>query len=163
MQKAKPIVFSMEMIKAILDGRKTQTRRVIRPSKNQATVDLDKPPWKAGDRLWVREAWGTEFDLRKVKPSYLPKNTKIFYRADRQDQIGLFQWRPSIYMPCWASRLTLEILKIHAEKVQDIDNHNSWAEGIPEFGQWMVNEGELETNSDDSGIQSTKNGAMVGM
>lgn len=132
--KERPILFSGEMVRAILDGRKTQTRRVIKPQGEPYTiedVDVLKCPYGIpGDRLWVRETFA---DLRGMGFGH-----KWAYRADtpegsESDRIRIgygVRWKPSIHMPRWASRITLEITDIRVERVQDITYIDAKAEGV---------------------------------
>lgn len=142
--KEKPILFSGPMVRAILDGKKTQTRRVVKISQMffdgdesgcGYEVDLSKCPYgSVGDRLWVRESFrlGTcpndtqgmavyQDDTSKLSPSS-PVGSEGFCR----------QWKsvPSIHMPRWASRITLEITAIRVERLQDISAKDAVAEGI---------------------------------
>ena len=119
--KERPILFSGEMVRAILDGRKSQTRRVVKP---------EPPSWceKAGvsvTRLWVQETW-----LPRAKA------TDAVYRADF-DEIeaagigGMYGgWRPSIHMPRWASRITLELIDVRVGRVQEISETDAMREGM---------------------------------
>lgn len=131
MPKEHPILFSGPMVRALLAGTKTQTRR------------LRAPRWVSGDRLWVRETW-----CPVVHGSYEPwertrkaptANHQAFiqHRADGHgDEYDGF-WRPSIFMPRWASRITLEVVRTWAEPLQDISEADAIAEGsqtpIPEM------------------------------
>lgn len=166
-----PILFSGPMMKAILEGRKTQTRRVIKlPNfdrlicgdpdydwefrnkygvwQNYATGPLILhycPYGVPGDRLWARETWRCEelesgWDGVRYKADGTFKgieNTAAAADAWGEAYIrGLAEkdgWRPSIFMPRWASRLTLDVLKIRIEKLQDISHEDVIAEGGP-FG-----------------------------
>lgn len=139
--KAKPIIFSGPMVRAILGGKKTQTRRIVKPQpepwapndaflqwKNPEPLTLSHfkalcPYGKTGGRLWVRETFYADDEDRDV-----------FYRADRRDEafIGNKGWRPSMFMPRWASRLTLEITGIRVERLQDISEEDAQAEGVTE-------------------------------
>ena len=128
--KERPILFSGPMVRAILDGRKTQTRRPYNPKAGFPREDGEVTPTTAdawtdygpcpigqpGDRLWVRETW--------------TQNTSgvIWYRADGHS-IANGLWRPSIHMPRWASRITLEITRVWVERVQDITEEEAKAEG----------------------------------
>jgi hypothetical protein len=178
MTKEKPILFSGAMVRAILDGRKTQTRRVIkgvprwmhygkdimdwdlsgihqaeednpfgRPEKKgsfylEVQTDVDDnsrdeifcPYGKPGDRLWVRETFmdeGAEGRNEMIagfglKPQYI-------YRATDSREPGLskmFKWNPSIFMPRMASRLTLEVIGVRVERLQEISGEDALAEGI---------------------------------
>ena len=126
--KEHPILFSTEMVKAILDGSKTQTRRVIKPQP----WDMDKAyfkvfrkdfgervcPYEIGDHLWVRETWWpSQVDLRGV-----------YYKADG---VQCKKWRPSIFMPRWVSRITLEVTGLKVERIQEITEEDAKAEGVP--------------------------------
>ncbi|KVL84144.1 hypothetical protein [Burkholderia stagnalis] len=179
--KERPILFSGPMVRAILEGRKTQTRRVVKlPHTNplgvwesttvgghgtrladgSAAPELPAiwhtrtgdclvcPHGNAGDRLWVRETHevrriGTEtFDGGRPTRRY----AGITYQADggRAEvdiDLNTFQaldakesrgWSPSIHMPRWASRITLEITGVRAERLQSISWEDAIAEGIPD-------------------------------
>jgi len=117
----KPILFNAEMVRAILNDRKTMTRRVIKNFWN-----ISYSPWQKGMTLWVRETWA---DNIKGCPN------GITYRADHYDPQGdgpanPIKWKPSIYMPRWASRITLEIVNVRVEQVQDISEEDAIAEGV---------------------------------
>lgn len=138
--KEHPILFSASMVRAILDGSKTQTRRIV---KNQPSISgentlwhIDKCPYgRAGYRLWVRETF------RPIYPQDPTYNNgdpiEYDYRAtykhgDRSgDFLGIPKiWRPSIHMPRKASRITLEITRVRVERLQDISEADAIAEGI---------------------------------
>jgi len=155
----KPIIFSTDMVKAILEGRKTQTRRVIEPAKTSATakyfdpklnnwpIDQDTgrklncPYGQAGDRLWVRETFCYKYDAIKA----IPIEREVWYKASnpevikidgdggqefRKDGYEASPWLPSIFMPRWASRITLEITEIRVERLQEITPLDCLAEGV---------------------------------
>ncbi|EJG2210103.1 TPA: hypothetical protein O4G03_003908 [Proteus mirabilis] len=163
--KEYPIIFNTEMVQAILAGRKTQTRRVVKnvmpdnclwikkPTKirnGTTTHVLDAPKYnlcplgKAGDRLWVRETWqGPLVDCEKAydlfkDPTPYQKVENCVYKADGVavpeyidcDDNFRQGWRPSIHMPRWASRITLEITNVRVERLQDISEQDAIAEGI---------------------------------
>jgi hypothetical protein len=154
--KERPILFSAPMVRALLDGRKTQTRRVVKSiGKDEGFVvcERDDETWwphrsddgercwhtvkrggheyqddtphscpygAPGDLLWVRETWSK---ARSCNCS------DIFYRADgetsgRQTAFSFIEresrWRPSIHMPRWASRITLEVTGVRVERLQEI-------------------------------------------
>ena len=129
-----PILFSGPMVLAILDGRKTQTRRLawVRHDREDSPALVTKvengnryraSPWqkaRPGDRLWVRETW------RPIHSSDPQRGAR--YRADlgRDDTL----WRPSIHMPRWASRITLEVTGVKIERVQEISEEDALAEGF---------------------------------
>jgi hypothetical protein len=128
--KERPILFSGPMVRAILDGRKTQTRRPVKPQPFVATpsmFDLSKCPiGQPGDRLWVRETWQLcDYD----GPGGYPKTDSV-YRADGETDDKRKGWRPSIHMPRSASRITLEIARVWVERVQDITEDGAIREGM---------------------------------
>ena len=124
--KEYPILFSGPMVRAIIEGRKTQTRRI------------DVARWlkrKRGDRLWVRETWCTLAAWDGIKPSELFETVQIKYIADNSiTKPTLWPWgdvRTSMFMPRWASRLLLELTEDpYAENVQDISGEDAIAEGV---------------------------------
>jgi hypothetical protein len=109
--KERPILFSTEMVRAILDGRKTQTRRL----HNHGEI---------GDRLWVRETWKLSSGHVWFKADGEPPQEEI----DMQG--GRWRWRPSIFLPRVFSRIILEITGVRQERLQDITNTDRIAEGI---------------------------------
>ncbi len=124
--KERPILFSAPMVRAILDGSKTQTRRVVKLQTPKAAsisdfcvdgIRVGRCPYgQPGDRLWVREAWA---DCDKLVR---------YYATD--DVHPLRKKRPSIHMPRWASRITLEVTGVRVERLQDISFSDARAEGI---------------------------------
>jgi hypothetical protein len=151
--KERPILFSAPMVRAILEGRKTVTRRIIKPTQPRedglwpAGRDPlpDCPYGQPSDRLWVRETWmpdaprdGTWEDVAffgcKGSPlSMIPAQYRtpehVIHRAswDGHDMVG---WKPSIHMPRWASRITLEVTGVRIERLQDITPAQILAEGV---------------------------------
>lgn len=163
----RPILFSGPMVQAILDGRKTQTRRVVKPHPTareqmrgfrldwldygaepdrqrygitSSVVDgaeIVCPYGGPGQRLWVRETW-------RINAWGQTDYVAVKYRADdaisqpiEGVQASLFRpagvswnWRSSIHMPRWASRITLEIEAVRCERVQEISPEDCLAEGI---------------------------------
>lgn len=128
-----PLLFTAEMVKAVLDGRKTQTRRVpIERYRN----------WKVGDTIWARETWaikdcGCRVSLKKETwPNGWPIKRLQYIASDKapsKTQKGNPYWwnkRPSIFMPRWAARIFLEITGLRDERVQDIDN--DWEDCLKE-------------------------------
>lgn len=150
--KTRPILFSGEMVKAILEGRKTQTRRVVKDSfKVNGFMDIKFDPLKCpygqpGDRLWVRETWRPLWDdidapgglgdciqyrsdMVKIKPSIHDYETGMMFDAMCVHSDANPKWHPSIHMPLWASRITLEITGLRVERVQEISFSDVFAEG----------------------------------
>ncbi len=122
MTTEKPILFSTPMVQAILEGRKTQTRRII---KSDLLATKDK--YKVGQTLWVRETWNTLAEF-VVKPDYRVMGKDEFvYKADN-DRID--KWKPSIFMPKEACRLRLKITEVRVERLQDITWQDIEKEGI---------------------------------
>lgn len=152
------MIFNSEMVRATLDGRKTHIRRPIKPQpkiihalysdKSLETERIFKngdqrihcPDGKIGERLWVRETWGiwkegelcslstfeyVDYDQGSFKAK-LEKGYELRYKADNAT---CNKWRPSIHMPRWASRITLEITNIRVERVQEITEEDAKAEG----------------------------------
>lgn len=152
--KERPILFSAPMVRAILDGRKTMTRRVVKPhgavdmvrfisADNQPTGEFGWCPYPSlitkhircpygqpGDRLWVRETWKTHSIFDHLAPRDVPPS-KVFYAAGPQAYSPSgSRWRSSIHMPRWASRITLEVTGVRVERLQDITEADAIAEGV---------------------------------
>ena len=137
--KERPIMFNAAMVRAVLDGRKSQTRRVVKAPKwstpGYAGVDFPCPYGAPGDRLWVRECFHA-YSLKEVGSPLGQLTTNVVYRADpTSDEYWAVKWRPSIYMPRWASRITLEVTGVRVERVQDIGELDAEREGTPNFNQ----------------------------
>lgn len=124
----KPILFNTEMVKAILGGRKTQTRRVIKPVAlgmiYEDSSPARKPPYKVGDVLWVRETWAKDVGRYMYKANY--SDTEKFYMNGREIKMV---WRPSIHMPRAAARLFLRIIGVRTERLQDMTEEDAICEG----------------------------------
>lgn len=133
-----PILFSAPMVRALLAGTKTQTRRVVKKlpitlnrETNSLEVDIENiangrfaklvacPHGQPGDRLWVRETW---------HDASSSLHSCALYRADGID-LHWDKWTPSIHMPRWASRITLEITSVRVERLQEISIEDAKAEG----------------------------------
>lgn len=180
--KERPVIFNGEMVRAILDGRKTQTRRVIKVQPESKTFGLRKiiesenaseegkyywslsdalgisrarsnpflcPFGQVGDRLWVRETWAdvnhdghpaiayrADGGLRVIGEDdgeeEDPNLEKYWFAQWYADLISGAEgnWRPSIHMPRWASRITLEITAVRVERLNDISEEDAKAEGV---------------------------------
>lgn len=157
MSTIKPILFNTDMVRAILDGKKTVTRRIVKPQPpenarlelvgdRRHAVDLSidipgpddhriyTPPYLPGDILYVRETW--------AKP-FLPDSDELHYRADySMDDIVIREgpypdskrvtdvtWRPSIHMPKDAARIFLRVTDVRVERLQEITDEGAKAEG----------------------------------
>ena len=127
----RPILFSGPMVRAILDGRKTVTRRIVRG------VEMPRCPYGSpGDRLWVRETWCLAHpdyhDTDREAGSRPVKDGRFYFYAatDDVDTGDGSPWKPSIHMPRWASRITLEVVCIRVERLQEIDEVDILAEGV---------------------------------
>lgn len=139
--KERPILFNAPMVRALLDGTKTQTRRIAddligfagsgQPLtvRGGAPCEYVCPYGKPGDRLWVREAWKAHSTLDHMPPRDIPK-TCVWYPADSGYMPGS-RSRQSIHMPRWASRITLGITSIRVERLHDISRGDAMAEGCP--------------------------------
>jgi hypothetical protein len=123
--KERPIPFSGPMVRAILEGRKTQARIVMTPQPERFTLKSDFigicPYGQPGDMLWVRESWA---------PAHFTLDHQNYaYRADGEFP-GVDRWRPLILMPRHVSRITLELTGVRVERVQDIKHRDALAEGV---------------------------------
>ena len=171
MSKIHPILFSTEMVKAILDGRKTQTRRIIKPQPVSNT-DGSFDYWEAADNrhyipskevladncpygrvknylgapvwyLWVRESFGYSSD------------GKLHFKADvcspKYDKPAK-GWKPSIHMPFAACRLFLKIISVKVEHLADITDEDAKAEGI----EWSARQGYVNYINEDTPFKYPK-------
>lgn len=157
--KEYPILMNTEMVKAILEKRKTQTRRVIEPqppktilnptllakdaaassgysfiSDEYGEILLKCCYGQPGDRLWVRETWQLEmnsgfYDIRYKADNYLWDCGTLYQKLKSRK---CWVWRPSIHMPRWASRINLENANVRVEKLQEITGEDCIKEGIDE-------------------------------
>lgn len=143
----RPIIFSAPMVRALLAGTKTQTRRLAdaggKPMPGLYETDdrgmlvpIPRPsPWrkaKPGDRLYVREAWHAARSLDTTPPKDIPRDADIEPAATARNyaEIGLKgKLRPSIHMPRWASRLTLIVTDVRVQRLQEITEEDARAEG----------------------------------
>jgi hypothetical protein len=174
--RERPILFSAPMVRAILEGRKTQTRRVVKPQPPEGAktgwyqdvltgdrrwgwetefvsanggeleyadgtvrpLGVQKcptvrcPHGTVGTRLWVRETWRAESQFYDQAPADIPLGRPVWYEADKPQERFMGRRRPSIHMPRWASRLTLEVVSVRAERLQEITEEDARAEGCGE-------------------------------
>ena len=186
--KERPILFNAPMVRALMAGTKTQTRRIVKPVKfypdfgcavgqvggawrygSPAALGLrergdhwsvvlkgdvlqrmctsEAYGWGAGagcpygvpggDRLYVRETWAAPHAYDHLPPRLIPQDARIHYAAT-EDRGGLL-WRPSIHMPRWASRITLEVTGVRVEQLQEISYEDARAEGA----EFWRNDGTL--------------------
>lgn len=154
----RPILFSGPMVRALLAGTKTQTRRIIKPRRKRPSLfdggwsdsyvlDPGNESWRQqdiafriGDRLWVRETWSGLHEFRDTPPavreSYATPDgpvlrDDVIYWADGDPIGGSYEKpRPGIHMPRWASRLTLTVTDVRVERLQDISAEDAIAEGV---------------------------------
>ena len=144
--KERPILFSLPMIKAILEGRKTMTRRLLKQQpldimpmnapNEWVTLDTKEPTPHGkiikcrfgvpGDCLWVRETF------------HIDEGDNIpFYKASEEHH-EIFKWKPSIFMPRWASRITLEITNVRVDKLVTLDYNDAIKEGFESVEQFKI-------------------------
>lgn len=174
--KERPIPFKADMVRAILEGKKTQTRRLIDWPEWADTISDEswRPPHIVnfredmgereeeklcpygvpGDRLWVRETWEPlEFSDREIGVLYSATphgNTRdenqIHWHSVGEEEAAKWMRRsgkrfPSIHMPRWASRITLEITGVRAEPIQEISEEDAALEGVHQYGDekcWKI-------------------------
>lgn len=148
----KPILFNTEMVRAILDGRKTCTRRLVKPQPDEkhtyplgfvtdstekkkvgrfgfgideygGSIQYEKPPYQPGDILYVRETWCKGY-LMNAKERY-------YYKADDND--FLCTWHPSTNMPKQAARIWLRVMDVRVERLQEITAESALTEGADKY------------------------------
>lgn len=164
--RGKPMLFSGPMVRALIDGRKTQTRRVLKPQPDYrggagdyidpeewgwededgyhvSVLDIAPNGYRIGDRLWVRETWTAQMDhgWSIADARSRMHNEHILYRADGNDSID--GWWPSIHMPREFSRLTLIVTGVRVQRLQEISEADAVAEGCP-----------CQTDDDLSGMEA---------
>ena len=155
----KPILFSTQMVQAILRGEKTQTRRIVKYSKKitdpkigfsaftdkeqfevrgvhengQYGGSLFKMKYKVGDILWVRETWQ---HTKCLNINFEDENYGYVYKADGQpwNEYEEWTWKPSIFMPKDACRIFLKLTKIRIERLRDITDSDIVKEGAATYG-----------------------------
>ncbi len=176
--KERPVLFNGDMVRAILDGRKTHTRRVMkvqpesqelglsRITESKNSSDTGKYFWslsdalgsrprskifpcpfgQAGDRLWVRETFRLFDKYQECGcsdfPCNCPAHNTPIYRASNNDCED--KWTPSIHMPRWASRITLEITNVGVQRLNSISQNDAAREGLhklPASGRYCITPG----------------------
>ena len=141
----KPILFKNEMVQAILAGRKTMTRRIIKPKTLDRFINLiwnpnenlSLSPYQVGDILWVKETWWADNKNWAEARTFLHKADAPFPDPWSND----FKWRSSRYMPRIAARLFLKVKDVRVERLQDITEGDARSEGI----EW-TDEGPLHAH-----------------
>ncbi|MFO0359263.1 MAG: hypothetical protein ACK50N_02085 [Flavobacteriales bacterium] len=146
--KTYPILFSTETVQAILEGRKTQTRRVIKPQPADSFLNnghviafvTEKtlnhtvycPYGEVGDVLWVRETWclTTPFGPEEYYFGYKTSSQAEIKASEKYDYYSPDEWKPSIHMPKEACRIFLQITNIRVERLKDISAADAFREGI---------------------------------
>ncbi|WFY32740.1 hypothetical protein NFK28_07810 [Citrobacter braakii] len=154
--KERGMIFNAEMVRAILDGRKTQTRRIMKnqpvlngnfyevfgagwskgmtsvPAMPGHSLSAKCPYGAAGDRIWVRETWAeagaSAPDLKLYRANYPDHVPSSYENVPPANEI---LWTPSIHMPRWASRILLEITDVRVERLNAISQADAIAEGAP--------------------------------
>jgi hypothetical protein len=157
MKKEIPILFSSTMVQAIIAGRKTMTRRIVKPQpidntevdgnffhgNHKGYVKVDGHPnwqkqfahefanWKVGDILWVREAFSP------VKANNFNGGKSTLFKADvAENKFDGYKWKPSIHMPKEAARIWLEVTEVRVERLHDITEEDAIAEGVEKLNNW---------------------------
>lgn len=149
----KPILFNTEMVRAILDGRKTCTRRLVKPQPDErhtyplgvvtdstekkdvgcfgfgideygGSIQYAKPPYQSGDILYVRETWSKGLERYIYRADY--SDTEKFYRNGKEIEM---KWKPSIHMPKEAARIWLKVTDVRVERLQEITEAGAAKEG----------------------------------
>jgi len=155
----KPILFNTEMVQAILEGRKTVTRRIVKPQPTHEQPDSLKgssmwwgnkmflPPYQTGDVMWVRETWKI-LDMTEsasMRFEYLAGgkiSDAISISANRIEKILKFLnkkgWLPSLFMPREAARIFLRVTDVRAERLQEITHEDALKEGVPECKGYLI-------------------------
>lgn len=158
LQTAKPILFNTDMVRAIQDGRKTVTRRVVKTMPhcmlpvdcrcwgckgevsgfcNADDLEFPKRPYQPGDYLYVRETWGT-YNRNWWEADY------FMYRADYPEKASTYtysdgivcdlpKWRPSIHMPKEAARIFLQVTDVRVERLKEISASQAMDEGFTDW------------------------------
>ena len=151
----KPILFNTEMVRAILDGRKSCTRRLV---KHNVDAVLNSPyhmkhpevedawlikrlcmaPYELGDILYVRETWCA---LPVNEAGHMRGHSVYYYKADRdlRPEGWRGNWHPSIHMPKEAARIWLKVTDVRVERLQDITVEDALAEGMDKYIRWDAN------------------------
>ena len=155
----KPILFSTDMVKAILEGRKTVTRRLVKPRYRPEEMawivvteqhsgkfvrceyldEYEEPtrympqPFYTGDTLYVRETWRKDVGRYMYKANYA--ENERFYRNGKEVQI---KWRPSIHMPKEAARIFLRVIDVRVERLKNMSASQAMSEGVNDWNEFIA-------------------------
>jgi hypothetical protein len=172
------LLFSGPMVRALLEGRKTMTRRAVTErnsvvdwssGRNEgvgwADLDLERMEeqmvpekltgrrWReirarieVGDRVWVREAFALPEVMDNMPPRLAPVGSLVWYKGDSGKKWpGCGKWRPGIFLPRWACRMTLTVREVWCERLHEIDENDACLEGAKVMrladGTWSYREG----------------------
>jgi len=170
--KERPILFSAPMVRALLKGSKTQTRRVVKPQSAILTDEMARslrvqppatenpavipcPYGSPGDRLWVRETWAVQHEYDAAAPSEIGASARWHYAATYD--LGGLRKRPSIFLPRRGSRILLEITDVRVQRLQEISEDNARSEGLStvtkdgSLWKWGIPDADGLPGTDDSG------------
>lgn len=174
----RPIIFSAPMVRAILDGRKTQTRRIIAEkdrigyphseiqfacdeyftTTGNLSFELKCPYGKSGERLWIREAWRVFKRYDEDRPAFIrdePELAGLHFEADGPATHTHGRLRPSIFLPRRWSRVLLELTDVRAERLQSIGEEDAEAEGCQ---PWQFNPEQPLTSGERAGDSPYRSG-----
>ncbi|MFC7514584.1 hypothetical protein ACFQUU_06170 [Herbaspirillum sp. GCM10030257] len=163
--KERPILFSAPMVRTILDGSKTQTRRIAKPRRKPSLLEpsewsdeyvmdpgnrewlmSDNPYGQPGDRLWVKETWTPLENVRTSDPGLDPIQRGLYYRADypgdtlvHDDRpVEPVKWKSSLFMRRNQSRILLDVTGVRIEQLNDCSEADAITEGIRrELDSWL--------------------------
>jgi hypothetical protein len=145
-----PITFSAPMIRALIAGHKTMTRRALKPQLKfgfkpwqdedgswmqsgygEAGDDFLNVKYSVGDRLYVREAWQALAEYDRLSPKDIPVGSDILYLADREDSPWDARRRQARFMCRWMSRITQTVTEVTITRLQDMNRGDAMLEGCP--------------------------------
>ncbi len=138
----RPIIFNDAMSLAIIEGRKTETRRPLKPQHPDVYVG---PYGEEGDTLWVRETWRVDevAAFREFRcdaaclPVVLSASVGIADVKRWSNKLRFGRWAPSIHMPRWAARTVLDVLEVRAERLQSMTEEDARAEGFASLAAFI--------------------------
>jgi len=154
------ILFKPDMIQAIIEGRKTQTRRLGGLKEINKTPDIweclnptathlvtfynegtafctrVKPPYQAGETVYIKEAWRTRVAFDGFRPSQIPDDAFILFKGEESSLVN-GRWRSPLHLRGVHARYFLEITDVRAERLQEITEEDAKAEGV-EYTEWFI-------------------------